>query len=566
MAFALILDGYVDEPACFGVPPYISPYVRYLAGVFMDWGMEVSYFTCDEWRRSPRPDLLADSDVTVVVAGLTVPGRYRGGSPLTLKELREFSFLPRKGPLLLAGPIHNGYVLRGGRQAVEFDPGRVDCIASGDPEAVLDHYLRTKEWIPTLRRSYLQLKRWASLGSSIVYQHPDFPWIMAEMELSRGCDRIGSRCSFCTEGLGLPLEERPVSFVLDEVRSLVACGIRAFRLGRCSNILSYGGTATPLGRKPCPELLETLYSGIRSLCPVPLALHTDNVNPLTLTTFPNESLTAMERIVRYNTEGDGLSLGIENLDAKVKKLNGLKVDVQEALFAVRLINQVGAVRKTPRGMPSLLPGLNFLFGLAGEDRESLKVNTAFLNQLLEEGLLVRRINIRRAMVFPKTRLSMLLREFPSRLKEKDYQKWKKWVREEVDHEMLQRVAPQGTLIRKVRIEERCGGILFGRPLWSYPPRIGIAAEKDLGDILDVAICGHGKRSLSGVPYPLDPNTCSLKSLLFLPGIGLARAKRILRERPFENRKNLAEALDSSEIYEKLLPFLEEEIHAVNTGG
>ena len=37
---ALILDGYVDEPTCLGVPPYISPYVRYLAGVLHAHGFD----------------------------------------------------------------------------------------------------------------------------------------------------------------------------------------------------------------------------------------------------------------------------------------------------------------------------------------------------------------------------------------------------------------------------------------------------------------------------------------------------------------------------------------------
>jgi radical SAM superfamily enzyme with C-terminal helix-hairpin-helix motif len=32
---AFILDGYVDEPACLGVPPYISPYIRTVAGALL---------------------------------------------------------------------------------------------------------------------------------------------------------------------------------------------------------------------------------------------------------------------------------------------------------------------------------------------------------------------------------------------------------------------------------------------------------------------------------------------------------------------------------------------------
>ena len=32
----VLVDGYVDEPAHFGVPPYISTYPRYTAGALVD--------------------------------------------------------------------------------------------------------------------------------------------------------------------------------------------------------------------------------------------------------------------------------------------------------------------------------------------------------------------------------------------------------------------------------------------------------------------------------------------------------------------------------------------------
>src|SRR5206468_2476121 len=47
----VILDGYVDEPSNFGVPPYISPYPRYVAGAVRDAGHEWEYETMDEWDR-----------------------------------------------------------------------------------------------------------------------------------------------------------------------------------------------------------------------------------------------------------------------------------------------------------------------------------------------------------------------------------------------------------------------------------------------------------------------------------------------------------------------------------
>ena len=51
---AVILDGYVDEPACLGVPPYISPYIRTVAGALASRGFAVHYLTIDQLRNDPQ--------------------------------------------------------------------------------------------------------------------------------------------------------------------------------------------------------------------------------------------------------------------------------------------------------------------------------------------------------------------------------------------------------------------------------------------------------------------------------------------------------------------------------
>ena len=57
----VILDGYVDEPSNFGVPPFVSPYPRYLAGAVADAGYEWEYVTIDRVRAGHplNGDLLA---------------------------------------------------------------------------------------------------------------------------------------------------------------------------------------------------------------------------------------------------------------------------------------------------------------------------------------------------------------------------------------------------------------------------------------------------------------------------------------------------------------------------
>ncbi|MFA7303754.1 MAG: radical SAM protein, partial [Methanoregula sp.] len=81
-ADAIIIDGYVDEPACLGVPPYISPYIRTVAGALISYGFSVRYLTIDQLRTGPaKVNELSRADLLVMIAGVTVPGKYLGGTP-----------------------------------------------------------------------------------------------------------------------------------------------------------------------------------------------------------------------------------------------------------------------------------------------------------------------------------------------------------------------------------------------------------------------------------------------------------------------------------------------------
>ena len=91
---ALIIDGYVDEPACLGVAPYISPYIREVAGVLVEHGYTTGYVTIDQVRADPSL-VAGHSDLVVMIAGLTVPGAYIGGKPATLTEIQQLGTLLR---------------------------------------------------------------------------------------------------------------------------------------------------------------------------------------------------------------------------------------------------------------------------------------------------------------------------------------------------------------------------------------------------------------------------------------------------------------------------------------
>src|SRR5574337_671252 len=103
----LIIDGYVDEPACLGVPPYISPYPRYIAGALVEKGIrreDIFYRTIDQLRLSKEQ---IKFDIIITVAGTTVPGKYLKATPITRREIREISHL--EGIKIIGGPVRMGF-------------------------------------------------------------------------------------------------------------------------------------------------------------------------------------------------------------------------------------------------------------------------------------------------------------------------------------------------------------------------------------------------------------------------------------------------------------------------
>src|SRR5688572_33184853 len=83
MSRLVLVDGYVDEPSAFGVPPYISPHARYAAGAALAQGAEVEYHTIDSLRKRPKE---LQGDMLAVLASCVVPGKYLRGTPIRHDE------------------------------------------------------------------------------------------------------------------------------------------------------------------------------------------------------------------------------------------------------------------------------------------------------------------------------------------------------------------------------------------------------------------------------------------------------------------------------------------------
>ncbi|MFW5903766.1 MAG: radical SAM protein, partial [Halolamina sp.] len=293
-----------------------------------------------------------------------------------------------------------------------------------------------------------------------------------------------------------------------------------------------------------PDALRELYGGIREVAPDLETLHLDNMNPVTIVEWPARSREAIRVIAEHNTPGDVAAFGLESADPVVQERNNLLVSADECFEAVRILNEEGGWRPgeepgsgpstgpgAGRRLPKLLPGINLVHGLEGEREETFEHNRRFLERVYDAGFLLRRINIRQVMAFEGTEMAESGADI-ARGHKKQFKRYKRDVREEIDNPMLQRLAPPGTILEDVHLEYHEDGTTFGRQLGTYPLLVGVPGERDLGRAIDVAITDHGYRSVTGVPYPLDLNEASMAELEAIPGIGRSTAGDVVVGRPY----------------------------------
>ena len=567
-----IIDGYVDEPTCLGVPPYISPYPRYIAGAIWKYDnvIKINYITIDQIRNNSFfLDVLKKSDLIITIAGISVPGKYLGGFPASPLELIKILNNLLKPIKVLCGPAAKyGFGISGGKKTKETDfvKNTFDLIIKGDEEIIISKLLENKLNINNFditicRKNASSIRDFAIKGAKIVNQHPDYPnHLITEIETYRGCPRtIVGGCSFCSEPVkGLP-DFRPIKDVVYEIEALYKNGVKHFRIGAQPCIFSY--MAKDSGKaefpKPNPDAIEKLFRGIRNVAPDLKTLHIDNANPGVIARYPIESKSIAKTIIKFHTPGDVAAFGVESVDPTVIKQNNLKASREEALEAIKLLNKVGS-KTGYNGMPELLPGLNFVFGLKGETKETYKLNYEFLKKLLENKLLIRRINLRQVIPIPNTPMYEIGTKIINKNK-KFFKQFKRKKQIEIDKPMLKYIVPKYTLLKDVYTEKYEGKLTFGRQMGSYPILVGIPVIYPLNNFYDVKVIDYGFRSITALPYPIDFNSASRQTIEAIPGIGKKRANRIILKRPFKGNEQLIYALDDKEIYKEIKKYLPEDL-------
>ena len=526
-----ILDCFVDEPACFGVPPFISPYPRYIYGALLDADVQnemIEYLTIDSLREN---DYVFTDDYARVfmIGGAVVPGKYLGAKIGTLAEMKKIIALNRHSFFAVGGHAARLFAAEERVAPVYNDIEKYAfSLARGCPADE--------------RRSPAEAALWAKTGAPIVKRHPSYPHIICEIETYRGCPRQ-RHCSFCVEGLfGAPVF-RQIDEILEEIDALSAAGAARFRIGRQADILQYMTKLKEFRNSfPKPEsgAVIRLFGELkkRAKSGAVRLLNIDNANPGTIANFPDESAAMLSAIAAAVTPGDTIALGIESFDPKVIVKNNLKVSAEQAFFAVKMINEVC-------GTP-LLPGINLIHGLDAENTETFALNYRALAGIMDSGLLLKRINIRKHQPFPGTALFGKPLRITNQTKER-FKFYKNKIRKEIDTAMMKRIYPVGAVLEDVMILEQRDGYSLGKRVASYSVTAKTPAPAPLKSFCEVVVTGHRERSVEAIPLPIDINALPQRGLEFIPGINKKNASDIILKRPFKNIDNFISFINSMEI-------------------
>jgi len=404
-------------------------------------------------------EILDDTTRLVVILGVHTPGKYLSALPGTFKEVSEL-IKDLDCEKVLSGPAIFGTQLEGGRFFEKGNLGIFDRVDSFD-------------------FSFDVIKDYSVNGASIVEQIAGVR--MIEIETGHGCSRkVG--CSFCTEPLKHKLEFRDKEDILKEIRAFYDLGCRYFRLGKQSDFYMY------------PDAVVFLRD-VRKSFPRIKVLHIDNVNPLSV--ICKKGIEITKAIVKYCTEGNIAAFGVESFDKEVVKENNLNCEPEGAYDAIKVLNKYGGERGH-NGMPRFLPGINLLFGLKGENKKTHEQNMKWLKKILDNKLLLRRINIRQVSIFEDTPLFNSVGNKFIKKNKKFYWKWRNEIRQKIDFPMLKRLVPVDSVLKDVRAEIFDGNTTFCRQIGTYPLIVGVKERLELGKFYDLKVIGHMLRSVTGV--------------------------------------------------------------------
>lgn len=499
MKYDVIIDCYTDEPSGLGVPPYLSVHSRYIAGALNNKNIKYYYLTIDDLRLANGEkhfdnsynkriinktknannvsEILKNATNIYVVMGCFVKYEYVSAEPPSFLEVEKLLniFCKKETNKLLFYSLGGSELTRENiRKAVPNNLFNEIIFGNTYNYFIGENGNKFKPNYDMLRQ--------IAIDSSSVLEQIGRPLVI-EIETATGCNR-NPGCTFCIEGMrGLPLQFREKEDIIDEIKSLYDKGALYFRLGRQPNFYAY---------KNCNvEEIENLFKEIWSACPNIKTLHIDNVSPHNVNTEEGKKIT--EIVAKYTTAGNITPFGIESFDPIIRKkcnLNGTLEDIHES---ISIINKYGKERGK-NGLPKLLPGINIIYGLDGQNKNTLRHNLDNFNKILNSGNWVRRVFVRKLT-------SPYGEQFDNYSAEslKEFNLWSKTIENEFIVPMLKEVFPIGLEISELRMEMYKDGNSILRQMGTCPVRVVILnKELKLDKFYKVKVVGYiGNRTIIG---------------------------------------------------------------------
>lgn len=145
-------------------------------------------------------------------------------------------------------------------------------------------------------------------------------------------------------------------------------------------------------------------------------------------------------------------------------------------------------------MPKLLPGINIIYGLDGQNENTLKHNLNNFKKILNSGNWVRRVFVRKLT-------SPYGEQFDNYSKEdlEEFNFWSKTIENEFIVPMLKKVFPIGLEISELRMEMYKDGNSILRQMGTCPVRVVILNKKlKLDEFYKIKVVGYiGNRTIIG---------------------------------------------------------------------
>lgn len=487
--YDVIIDCYTDEPSGLGVPPYLGVHSRYIAGYLEKENINYYYLTIDDLRYDKGErhfeksfnkrilnmttnyenvkNILYKANNIYIVMGCFVKYEYVSAEPPTFIEVKDLlnEYVKDKNKVLFYALGRNNIPKEIVKQTIPEDS--FNEIYFGN---TYNYFLKSKN---SFTPNYNDLKNIAMKSSGVLKQL-NRPLII-EIETATGCDR-NPGCVFCIEGLrGLPLQFREINDILLEIKALYDKGARYFRLGKQPNFYSY------MDRNP--KKLEKLLKSITTECPDIKTLHIDNASPHNVATEDGEEITRL--IAKYCTDGNIAPFGIESFDPIIREKCNLNGTIEDIHNSIAILNKYGKERgKT--GLPKLLPGINIIYGLDGQNEKTLKYNLDNFEKIMLSDNFVRRVFVRKLT-------SPYGEQFDKYSEEEllEFEKWQGLVDEKFSLPMLKKVFPIGLTIKDVRMEMYQDENSILRQMGTCPVRIIIKNQKlDLDKFYNIKIIDY----------------------------------------------------------------------------